>query len=595
MARIPREIIDEIRSRCDIEDVVGSYVSLKRAGSNIKGLCPFHSEKTPSMVVYPSSQSFYCFGCGAGGDVVTFTMKYHNLDYMGAIEYLASRAGISLPQSFEEEDRGVPRKRVYELNLAAARYMRECLFDPQIGGEAMRYLHEERKLSIATIKHFGLGFAPNHPFLMLQHLRGLGFTDDEMRAGYIEAISTKTQKPYSIFRNRVMFPIIDTSGNVIAFGGRVMDDSKPKYLNSSDTPAFKKSRNLFALNFAKGNCAERMILCEGYMDVIALHAAGYPFAVATLGTAITSEQARLMTKYTKQVIITYDSDEAGQKATDRAMKILGEVGMDVRVLSMSGAKDPDEYIKKYGAGQFTKLIDESRRGFYYKMNVILAGHDVNIADEKIRAADEISTVIAEFESGVEREVYTDAAAKNLNIPHDVLKNDVERKRKRRIRSEKSKEAQDARMSARGIGDKVNPDAARYFAANVAEETILGLLLEFPEHRAAVVSGKVELAADDFVTALGRRIFEATMELEGSEGGFDYALMGESFTPDEMGRMQKMMRMRRELSENGLPVLIDSIERLKAEGEKAKAKSSGDRLAAIEARRRELAKKKEENT
>ena len=591
---IPREIIDEIRSRCDIEDVIGSYVALKRAGSNIKGLCPFHSEKTPSFVVYPSSRSFYCFGCGAGGDVITFTMKYHNLDYMGAIEYLAARAGISIPQSgMENEERGVPRKRIYELNLAVARYMRECLFDPNVGGAAMRYLHEERKLSIATIKHFGLGFAPDHPFAMLQHLRGLGFTDEEMQAGYIEAISSRTQKPYSIFRNRVMFPIIDTSGNVIAFGGRVMDDSKPKYLNSSDTPAFKKSRNLFALNFAKGNCADRLILCEGYMDVIALHAAGFPFAIATLGTAITSEQARLMTKYTKQVVITYDSDEAGQKATDRAMKILAEVGMDVRVLSMNGAKDPDEYIKKYGADQFARLIDDSKRGFYYKMNVILSKHDTNIPDEKIKAADEITSVISEFDSGVEREVYTASVSKELGIPPDVLKNDVERKRKKRLRGESAKRAQDAHMSARGIGDRVNPDAARYVAATAAEETILGLLLEFSEHRAAVLKREVELSPEDFVTSLGRRIFESVMELENSDGGFDYSLMGEAFSPDEMGRMQKMMRMRRELSENGRDVLKISIERLRSESERAKAKSAGDRIAAIEAKRRQLAKKNEE--
>ena len=582
---IPREIIDEIRARCDIEDVIGSYVDLKRAGSNVKGLCPFHSEKTPSFTVYPGSQSFYCFGCGAGGDVITFTMKYQNLDYMGAVEYLAARAGIPLPQDNEREERGVPRKRIYELNLAVARYFRECLFDPQKGREAMDYLVNDRKLSAATIKRFGLGFAPNHPFELLSHLRSLGFTDEEMTAGYIEAKSQKTGKPYSIFRNRVMFPIIDTSGNVIAFGGRVMDDSKPKYLNSSDTPAFKKSRNLFALNYAKGECAERMILCEGYMDVIALHAAGFPMAVATLGTAITSEQARLMTKYTKKVIITYDSDEAGQKATDRAMQILGEVGMDVRVLSMSGAKDPDEYIKKYGPQQFSRLLDESRHGFYYKLEGILSKHDINIPEEKIKAADEISYLIATFDSGVERDIYTTSSAERLNVGADVLRNDVERKRK-----PKNKQAENIRLAARGIGDKVNPDAAKYVAATAAEEAILGLMLEFPEHRSAIAGNKISLGADDFVTELGRRIFTAVMELESSEAGFDYALLGESFTPDEMGRMQKMMRMRRELSENGAAVLQNSIDRLRAEGNRAKAQSAEERVAAIEAKRRMLQKK-----
>jgi len=584
---IPREIIDEIRARCDIEDVIGGYVTLKRAGSNVKGLCPFHSEKTPSFTVYPSSQSFYCFGCGAGGDVITFTMKYHSLDYAGAVEYLAQRAGITIPQSGEHEERGVPRKRIYELNLAVARYFRECLFDPVTGREAMDYLVNDRKLSPATIKRFGLGFAPNHPFALLQHLRSLGFTDEEMTAGYIEAKSQKTGKPYSIFRNRVMFPIIDTSGNVIAFGGRVMDDSKPKYLNSSDTPAFKKSKNLFALNYAKGECAERMILCEGYMDVIALHAAGFPYAVATLGTAITSDQARLMTKYTKKVIITYDSDEAGQKATDRAMQILGEVGMDVRVLSMSGAKDPDEYIKKYGAPQFSRLLDESKYGFYYKLDGILAKHDINIPEEKIKAAEEITYLISTFDSSVERDIYISLSSAKLSVVPEAMKNDVERKRKRSYRAAKAKEEQNARLAARGIGDKVNPDTAKYVAASAAEEAILGLMLEFPEHRSAVVSGRVALTEDDFVTALGKRIFSAVCELEASDGGFDYSLLGESFTPEEMGRMQKMMRHRRELSENGLDVLINSAERLKNEVNKTKIKNTDDRIAAIEAKRRRL--------
>ncbi len=592
---IPREIIDEIRARCDIEDVIGGYVTLKRAGSNVKGLCPFHSEKTPSFTVYPGSQSFYCFGCGAGGDVITFTMKYHNLDYAGAVEYLAQRVGITIPQNGEREERGVPRKRIYELNLAVARYFRECLFDPVTGREAMEYLVNDRKLSPATIKRFGIGFAPNHPFVLLQHLRSLGFTDEEMTAGYIEAKSQKTGKPYSIFRNRVMFPIIDTSGNVIAFGGRVMDDSKPKYLNSSDTPAFKKSKNLFALNYAKGECAERMILCEGYMDVIALHAAGFPYAVATLGTAITSDQARLMTKYTKKVIITYDSDEAGQKATDRAMQILGEVGMDVRVLSMSGAKDPDEYIKKYGPQQFSRLLDDSKQGFYYKIDGILSKHDINLPEEKIKAAEEITYLIATFDSSVERDIYTSEAARRLSIGADVLKNDIERKRRRRYRDAKAKETQNAQLAARGIGDRVNPDSAKYMAAASAEEAILGLMLEFPEHRSAVLSGKADLSGDDFVTALGKRIFEAICELEQSDGGFEYSLLGENFSPEEMGRMQKMMRQRRELSENGADVLKSSIDRLRSESGRSKIKSADERLAAIEEKRRRLQKKNEENS
>ncbi len=315
--QITRNIIEEIIQRNDISDVVGSYVKLQRAGSNSKGLCPFHSEKTPSFTVFPATASFYCFGCGAGGDVITFIMKAENLDYPGAVEFLANRAGIRIPVVNDITQREeIPRKRVYEINLEAAKFFRKCLNDPSIGGEGLRYLTEVRRLSQTTIKHFGLGFAPNSFSMLRDYMRSLGYTYEELKECYLLGKNETTGKYHDLFRNRVMFPIIDTSGNIIAFGGRVMDDSKPKYLNSSDTPGFKKSRNLFALNIAKGFCSESMILCEGYMDVIALHAAGFENAVATLGTAITSEQARIMARYTKKVIISYDSDEAGQKAAD---------------------------------------------------------------------------------------------------------------------------------------------------------------------------------------------------------------------------------------------------------------------------------------
>ena len=312
--RIPKNVLDEIEQRSDITDVISSYVTLQRAGSNLKGLCPFHSEKTPSFVVYPASNSFYCFGCGAGGNVFSFVMKAENLDFAGAAEFLANRVGIRLPQDGyrEEDEYTVSRRRVYEINLAAAKYFRACLFDPAIGAEAMNYLSGQRRLSAAVIKHFGLGFAPDSFSAFGEYMRAQGFGEEELRQSDLLSHSEKSKRCYARFRNRVMFPIIDTSRNIIGFGGRVMDDSKPKYLNSSDTPGFKKSRNLFALNYAKNNCSDSLILCEGYMDVIAMHAAGFENAVATLGTAITQEQARIIARYTKKVILIYDSDEAGR-------------------------------------------------------------------------------------------------------------------------------------------------------------------------------------------------------------------------------------------------------------------------------------------
>ena len=398
---IPREIIDEIIHRNDIEQVVGAYVSLKRAGSNFNGLCPFHNEKTPSFTVFPATKSFYCFGCGAGGDAITFVMRTENLDYRSALEVLAQRAGITIPADDSADTDTIPRKRIYEMNLEAAKFFTKSLFSEEYGKEELAYLHEERGLSMATIKHFGLGFSPNNSWMLTNHMKKLGFTDEELVTGFLCGRSKNSGRTYDYFRNRVIFPIIDTSGNIVAFGGRVMDDSKPKYLNTSDTPAFKKSRHLFALNFAKKHCEEQMLLCEGYMDVIALHAAGFENAVATLGTAITPEQARIFAKHTKKVIICYDADNAGQNAAQKAMRLLGEVGVEVRVLKLAGAKDPDEYIKKFGADSFRRTLGESKIGFDYSLEKIISAHDISLPEEKIKASADvykltITTLICNF-------------------------------------------------------------------------------------------------------------------------------------------------------------------------------------------------------
>ena len=369
---IPREIIDEILYRSDITDVIGSYVSLKRAGSNMSGLCPFHSEKSPSFTVFPATKSFYCFGCGAGGDVITFIKKAENIDYPSAVEFLAARAGITIPEDKKYvKDGEVSRRRVYDMNLEAAKFFRQCLFDEKIGAPGREYL-AKRKLSGATIKHFGLGFAPDSFNMLTDHLKSKGFSDNELTTAFLCGKSKKTGRCYDYFRGKVMFPVIDVAGNIIAFGGRVLDNSKPKYINSSDTPGFKKSRNLFALNFAKNCCSEEIILCEGDMDVIALHAAGFENAVATLGTAITPEQARLMAKYTKKVIISYDGDAAGQNATNKAMKLLSEVGLEVRVLTIPDNMDPDDYIKAHGPDRFKKLLEGGKTGFEFKLNGVLS-------------------------------------------------------------------------------------------------------------------------------------------------------------------------------------------------------------------------------
>lgn len=578
--RIPKEVVEEIRQRNDIVDVISGYVNLKRAGSNYNGLCPFHNEKTPSFTVFPATQTFYCFGCSESGDAISFVMKSENLEYVAAVESLAKRAGINISKEYGEDDTSKRRRRILQMNLEAAKYFRACLFDENIGKVGMDYLHGARKLSIPVIKHFGLGFAPNGFGGLTDHLHKKGFTDDELIEGFLCGKSQKTGRTYDYFRNRVIFPIIDTTGNVIGFGGRVMDDSKPKYLNTSDTPAFKKSRNLFALNYARHNCSEKMILCEGYMDVIALHAAGFENAVATLGTALTNEQARMMAKYTKQVLIAYDSDEAGQRAANRAVQMLSEVGLDVRILKMNGAKDPDEYIKSYGADTFRKLLGEGRTGFEFKMDNLLAKYDINIPDQKIKAASEMCGFISEVWSDVERDVYISAAATKLGISRDGIKNDVTRLRKSRMNEYKRKTSNDAKLGAMNIGDKVNPDAAKNIRANAAEEAVMGLILMYPEYRTGVISGKFKLSADDFVSEFNRRAFEKIMELE-SEDSYAFSVLGEFFNTSEISRLGMMEMKRRSLTENGVHVFEQSIEALKKEKMLAANSENDTSLDAIQ--------------
>ena len=571
---IPANIIDDIKFRNEIEHVISQYVNLKRAGSNYSGLCPFHSEKTPSFVVFPATQSFYCFGCGAGGDVISFTMRTENLDYMSAVRVLAQRSGITLPED-NEPDRvfGVSRQRVLDMNKEAARFFRSMLFDERLGAEARQYLFDKRKLSMATVKHFGLGYAPNSFGALHDHLKKLGYTDKEMTEGFL-CSRGKNDSVYDLFRNRVMFPIIDVSGNVVAFGGRVLDDSKPKYLNSSDTPAFKKSKNLFALNYAKASNSDMLILCEGYMDVIALHAAGFENAVATLGTAITSDHARIFSRYTKKVVISYDSDEAGQKAANKAFNMLSEVGIDVKILNMSGAKDPDEYIQKFGANRFSQLLNESKTRIEFEINKLLSKYNINNVNDKIKASQEICGIIATYSSSVERELYCRYAAGALSISEDSLKNDVAKTMSRNAKREKTVQMQEIYRASSGIGDKVNTEAASNIRAARTEEAILGMMQLHEEHLSKCAK---ELSPDDFVTSFNRRVFLKMVESFENNGKFDIAFVEEDFNIDEISRITKTLIDRQSLDSNGADVLDSCIKSLKAEKNKVDAVSNIDSL------------------
>lgn len=566
MGKIPPDLIDEIIYKNPVEDVISSYVNLTKKGSRYMGLCPFHSEKTPSFVVYPDTKSFYCFGCGTGGSVITFVSKLENLTYRETIEMLAERAGIQLPSDdyMQREDPNLPsKKRILEMNLAAAKFFRSCLFDPNVGRPGMEYLVGKRKLDIATIKHFGLGYAPDGFFALTNHMQSLGYKPEELQYAFLCGKSQKGNY-YDYFRNRVMFPIIDTGGNIIGFGGRVLDDSKPKYLNTSDTPAFKKSRNLYALNYAKAAAAqsEQMILCEGYMDVIALHAAGYETAVATLGTALTDEQARIMSKYTKRVIISYDSDEAGQKATARATGILSDVGIDVRMLRLTDAKDPDEYIKKFGKTKFDVLLKSSVPGFEYKRDIVLGKYDVSIPESKIKAADELTTIISDYYSDVARELYISDIAKRLGLPAESLKADVNRKRSFKNKQLQSELKREADRSIMMIGDKVNPEASKNPTAVKAEEVILGILMQNEDARAYLQRNPDALTPETFYSEFSRELYRRITELHTSDHGFSVPLLEEGYSPDEFSRVYSILHRRTELSQNGVEVMLDAIRTLK---------------------------------
>lgn len=575
---IDNQIIEEIKSRNDIVDVVSSYISLKRAGSNMQGLCPFHSEKTPSFIVFTATQGYYCFGCGAGGDAINFVRQIENLEYVPALELLAKRAEITLPDNVIHSKSGFDRNRFLNMNRDAARFFRECLFDDSIGKEAKNYLLK-RGLSVATIKRFGVGFSPDGFSSLTRHMTNLGYTEEELIAGFLCGRSRKNGTLFDYFRNRVMFPIIDVSGNVIAFGGRVMDDSQPKYLNSSDTPVFKKSRNLFALNFARTACSEELILCEGYMDVIALHAAGFSNAVATLGTAITPEQARIMSRYTKKVLISYDSDAAGQKAANRAIGILGEVGLDVRVLKVKDAKDPDEFIKKFGAEKFSELMSASHGKFEYNMDSVLSRHDIKNPDERIKACVELTSMIADIYSSAEREIYIASVSEKLDIPKESIRSDVERIIKKKKRDVKKQESQKIVRQSAGFGDKINPDYAKNIAAAKAEENVIGMLVLYPEYRKLVIDGKISLTSEDFFTDFGRRAFEVITELE-SKNGFEISLLGEFFSPEEVGRIMRMQLLRSQLSDNCQAVFEESVSSLKREVSMSEDNATVDNILNI---------------
>ncbi len=576
MARIPQNIIEDIKYRNPVEDVISSYVMLQKSGANLKGLCPFHSEKTPSFTVFTSTQNFYCFGCHAGGDVVSFIMKAENLDYPSALEFLAKRVGITIPDTEDDpyKKKSVTRSRIIEMNTAAARFFREMLYDEKVGAAARAYL-ANRRLEEPIIRRFGLGYAPDSFDRLRNHLRSLGYRDEEMIEASLCGKSEKSGAVYDFFRNRVMFPLIDVSGNVIAFGGRTLsagEEKGRKYVNTRDTAAFNKRKTLFALNFAKNNCSENILLVEGNIDVVTLHQAGFENAVAPLGTAFTSDHARVIKKYAEKAILCFDSDSAGQSATEKVLKLLDEVGVESKVVKLEGAKDPDDYIKNYGAEAFRRLIGESRSKFDFLIESVTSKYDLTNDDGRIAASRELAAEGASLRSRVERDLFVSKAAEKLSVDRKSFEADVASLVRRRNYRENIEQRDELVRQTSGISDRVNRDFVKYPRAARIEENVLGMMLCRNEfiHRCAKNGA---LCTDDFITEFGKKLFGIMMGAE-EEGGFDFSILNEKLTQDEVSRAQKLMTERMNVT-NSDEVFDETASALRAESEKYRKLAAGD--------------------
>ncbi|MBQ7385646.1 MAG: DNA primase [Ruminococcus sp.] len=534
---LPSSFLSELKLRSDITDIVSSYVNLKRRGRNMIGLCPFHSEKTPSFNIYPENGSFYCFGCGVGGDVITFIMKIENLDYIEAVKFLATRAGLNMPEESYDDGVAKLKGRILEANREAARFFHAQLMS-EAGKSAQEYLIG-RALSRQTVVRFGLGYAPSNRFALSDHLRKKGFKDEEIVAANLAFKKSSGKGIVDRFLDRVMFPIIDLRGNVIAFGGRILTDQKPKYLNTSDTLAFKKSSNLFSLNNAKNTGLRTLILCEGYMDVIALNAAGFHNAVATLGTALTPEQALLMKRYADEVVICYDADEAGQKATAKAIDILRNAGLVIRVLTIPDGKDPDEFIRKNGdKGQaaFKNLLESSGDDVEYRLSKLRLVHDFNRPDSKAAYMKEALQIIANLDSFVEQDIYCSRLSEELNVRKDAIIEDLNRIKSAKRRDYAKKEYRKVTAELLGRDEKLNLQRKDNMRGAKAEEMLISYIFHNPD---MLKRAEELISPDKFVTEFNAGFYKYITDK--IRAGLPPDLkISEDFTPQEVSKFYSII-------------------------------------------------------
>ena len=530
---ISERFLDELVARTDIVDLVSESVRLTKKGGSYWGCCPFHSEKTPSFHVVPDRQIYKCFGCGKGGGVINFVMEQENLPFRDAVAVLAKRAGLQVPE-FGGGSSGMRerREKLLEINRQAARIFHKWLYAPE-GAEGLAYL-QHRGLSRATLTNFGLGFAPNRWDALIEELAKQGYDKrDLLDAGL--AVNNKDGRIYDRFRNRVMFPIIDVRGNVIGFGGRVMDDSTPKYLNSPETPVYNKSRNLFALNIAKKSKAGRVILTEGYMDTIALHQAGFDSALASLGTSLTEEHAQLLSRYFKDAVIAYDGDKAGVAAAQRAIPLLEKAGLKVRVLRMTGAKDPDEFIKAQGREAFARLLDKSENQVDYRLSQIQKKYDLEDDAQRVAFLQEAARMIATLPSAVEREIYGGHAAQTASVTPETMAQEVKRALNARLRKEKKQQERRDLTPASQLQPRTRSLRYENIRSARAEEGVLRLLLLDP----ALTAQMDGLRGEEFSSPLLGKAFDLLCRRAKEGGHPQLAALAEQLTGEEMDHLAQV--------------------------------------------------------
>ena len=567
----PPSFLDELVARNPIEDVVGHYVTLKRSGSNLFGLCPFHGEKTASFSVAPDKGIYYCFGCHKGGGVINFMMELEGLSYPDAVRNLAARVGLEVPEDEQYQSRYRQQERLWALHKEAARFFYSQLYSP-VGKAALEYAFG-RGMSKSILTTFGVGYAPDSWDALVKAMKAKGYTDEELKESGLVTVSQKNGRMFDRFRDRLMFPIIDVRGNVIGFGGRIIknDPNAAKYLNSPETLIFNKRKNLFGLNLAKKSKAGSLILVEGNIDVVTLHQYGFDNAIASLGTSLTEEQAALMTRYAEQVILIYDGDKAGQNATQRAIPILEKAGLQVKVLQLKDAKDPDEFLKKFGADKFKLLLEGSSNRVEYQLNAIARKYDIREDDQRVKFINEAAEFLSTLSNAVQREVYGHRVAEAAKISYDALKLEVNKAFKRRMAREKKKQEKIDLAPAKNLQPKSRTIRYDNVKSAMAEETVIAMVLRAP----ALLDETTELKAEEFSSPLLGNVYAQLKQRH--EQGLEVAPgVLADLSAEEMSHITAVYH--RQQGTVNEQALSDCIHTIKAEHSATKVSSEDDLLA-----------------